>query len=495
MGSDPIVQGMRNHLKLKSHLRCVTDPNDVMKKDTPSSRRKFLREVAATSMATAAMPIASLAAREKAEDRILRYEKPISANDKIRIGVIGYGVQGHFDLETALKVPGVELAGICDLYTGRIENAKEKFGNDLYTTRNYQDLLARKDIDAVLICTMDVWHARITLDALAKGKHVYCEKPMVYKIAEGYPVMAAAKKSGKVLQVGSQRVSSIGYLKAKELLAAGEIGKLNMVNAVYDRQSSIGAWEYTIPKDADAATTNWEKFIEATEKMAFDAKKFFWWRAFREVGTGVAGDLFIHLLSGSHLITNSKGPESIYSTGQFSYWKDGRNMPDVMSGVLQYPDSKEHAAFQMTLQVNFISGTGGQEVIQLVGSEGIIVVKGNDITVKHSLMPEAPGFGGYDSLFTFSSKMQADLQKEYDAKWTMEQRTRKTKEDILFKAPAGYSDHLDHFTNFFDAIRTNKPVVEDAEFGFRAAAPALACNESYFKKKIIHWDPVQLKLK
>jgi predicted dehydrogenase len=466
-----------------------------MQKDNPSSRRRFLRKIAATSMATAVTPLASLAARGKAEERILHYEKPISANDKIRIGVIGYGVQGHFDLDTALKVPGVELAGICDLYTGRIENAKEKFGNDLYTTRNYKDLLDRKDLDAVLICTMDVWHARITLEALAKGKHVYCEKPMVYKIAEGYPVMAAAKKSGKVLQVGSQRVSSIGYLKAKELLAAGEIGKLNMVNAVYDRQSSIGAWEYTIPKDADAMTTNWDKFIEATEKMAFDAKKFFWWRAFKEVGTGVAGDLFIHLLSGSHLITNSKGPESIYSTGQFSYWKDGRNMPDVMSGVLQYPDSKEHAAFQMTLQVNFINGTGGQEIIQLVGSEGIIVVRGNNITVKHSLLPEAPGFGGYDSLFTFSKKMQEDLQKEYDAKWTVEQRNKKTKADITFRAPEGYSDHLDHFTNFFDSIRTGKPVVEDAEFGFRAAAPALACNESYFKKKIIHWDPVQLKLK
>ena len=466
-----------------------------MKKDDDASRREFLQKIAATSMATAATPFASLAASEKAEERILRYEQKISANDKIRIGVIGYGVQGHFDLDTALKVPGVELAGICDLYTGRLENAKERFGNDLYTTRNYKDLLDKKDIDAVLICTHDVWHARITLDALAKGKHVYCEKPMVYKIAEGYPVMAAAKKSGKVFQVGSQRVSSIGYLKAKELLAAGEIGKLNMVNAVYDRQSSIGAWEYTIPKDANAMTTNWDKFIEATEKMAFDAKKFFWWRAFKEVGTGVAGDLFIHLLSGSHLITNSKGPESIYSTGQFSYWKDGRNMPDVMSGVLQYPDSKEHAAFQMTLQVNFISGTGGQEIIQLVGSEGIIVVRGNSITVKHSLMPEAPGFGGYDSLFTFSKKMQEELQKEYDAKWTAEQKAKKTKADIIFRAPEGYSDHLDHFTNFFDAIRTGKPVVEDAEFGFRAAAPALACNESYFKKKIIHWDPVQLKLK
>ena len=466
-----------------------------MEKYNLSSRRRFLQKIAATSIATAASPFTSFAAQEKAEERILHYEKPISSNDKIRIGVIGYGVQGHFDLDTALKVPGVELGGICDLYTGRIENAKEKYGKDLFTTINYKELLDRPDIDTVLICTTDVWHARITLDALAKGKHVYCEKPMVYKIKEGYPVMEAAKKSGKVVQVGCQRVSSIGYAKAKELLAAGEIGKLNMVNAVYDRQSSIGSWEYTIPKDANAMTTNWDKFIEATGKMNFDAKKFFWWRAFKEVGTGVAGDLFIHLLSGAHFMTNSNGPESIYSTGQFSYWKDGRNLPDVMSGVMQYPDSPEHPAFQMTLQVNFISGTGGQEVIRLIGSEGVIDVKGNNLTIKHSLMPEAPGFGGYDSLFTFSKNMQDEMTKEYNAKWTAEQRKRKTKEDIVFKAPEGYSDHLDHFTNFFDAIRTGKKVVEDAEFGFRAAAPALACNESYFKKKIMKWDPVNMKLK
>ncbi len=466
-----------------------------MKNDKSNSRRRFLRQIGATTLASAAVPIATAAGRQKAEERTLRYEKAISANDTVRIGVIGYGVQGHFDLNTALQVPGVELAGICDLYTGRITNAKETHGKDLYTTRNYKELLDRDDIDAVLICTTDVWHSRIALDALAKGKHVYMEKPMIYQVSEGYPIIDAVKKSGKVFQVGSQRVSSIGLAKAKELLAAGEIGDLNMVNAVYDRQSSIGAWEYTIPKDANAQTTDWDRFIEVTEKMEFDAKKFFWWRAFDEVGTGVAGDLFIHLLSGTHFMTNSKGPETIYSTGQISYWNDGRNMPDVMSGVMQYPDCDDHPAFQLTLQVNFVSGTGGQEVIQMVGSEGVITVEGNDIIVKHSIMPEAPGFGGYDSLFTFSKAMQEEMEADYKKKWTEAQRRRPTKDDIVYRAPRGYSDHLDHFTNFFDAIRDGKPVVEDAEFGFRAAAPALSCNRSYFDKKIVQWDPVNMNLK
>ena len=90
--------------------------------------------------------------------------------------------------------------------------------------------------------------------------------------------------------------------------------------------------------------------------------------------------------------------------------------------------------------------------------------------------------------------MRDEMQKDYDAKWTAAQKAKPTKEDIVFKAPQGYSDHLDHFTHFFDAMRNGKPVVEDAVFGFRAAAPALSCNESYFQKKIMRWDPVNMKL-
>jgi predicted dehydrogenase len=465
-----------------------------MSNDSQASRRKFLQKLSGTGLFFAAGGPLALAAEQKAEERIIRYDRKFSANDKVRVGVIGFGIQGHFDLSTALKVPGVELAGICDLYTGRIENARETYGKDLFTTRNYQELLDRKDIDAVLICTSDNWHARITKDALKKGKHVYCEKPMVHKIGEGAAVVQAQKASNKVMMVGSQRVSSIVTLKAQELLKSGEIGKLNMVNAAYDRQSSIGAWEYTMPSDASPETTDWNRYIEGANKIPFDPKKFFWWRNYKDFGTGVAGDLFVHLISGTHVITGSNGPSRIFSSGQLSYWKDGRDIPDVMVGIMDYPDSAAHPAFQLTLQVNFISGTGGQEMIKLIGEEGVIEIRGGGLSVKHSIMPKAPGFGGYDALFTYPKAMQESLTAAYNAKYTAEEKKRPTKPDIEFKAPQGYSDHLDHFTNFFDAIRTAKPVVEDAAFGFRAAAPALACNDSYFSKKIVSWDPLNMKL-
>lgn len=464
-----------------------------MSKDSRSSRRRFLQQLGSTSIIMAAGPLAGLAAKEKAEERIIRYSKKISSGDKIRLAVIGFGIQGHMDLNTALKVPGVELAAVCDLYTGRLENAKELHGNDIFTTKNYQEILDRKDIDAVIISVADLWHARITKEALKKGKAVYCEKPMVHKISEGLGVIAAQKSTGKILQVGSQRVSSIVYAKAKELYQSGEIGKLNMVNAVYDRQSAIGAWEYTMPEDASPDTVDWNRYIEGINKIPYDPKKFFWWRNYREFGTGVAGDLFVHLLSGTHVITGSKGPNKIYAGGQLCYWKDGRDVPDVMTGILQYPETPEHAAFQLTLQVNFISGTGGQEIIKLVGEQGTIEVKGGGLTVHHSIMPKAPGIGGYDATLTYTKAMTDKLISSYNQKYTEDDKKRPVKADIDFKVPQGYSDHLDHLTNFFDSVRTGKPVVEDAVFGFRAAAPALACNASYFENRIINWDPENMK--
>ncbi len=467
----------------------------MQKKKQQSSRRNFLKQITGTTLALGAGSLASFAAEEKIEERIIQYQKKILANDSINVAVIGMGIMGNININTALKVPGVKMVAACDLYTGRLERAKEVFGKDLFVTNDYRKILDRKDIDAIIIGTGDHWHARITKEALQKGKHVYCEKPMVHLINEGLGVIEAQKASKKIMQVGSQRVSSVVYAKARELYKSGEIGKLNMVNAIYDRQSALGAWEYTMPADASPETVDWDRYIAGLPKMPYDPKKFFWWRNYRQFGTGVAGDLFVHLLSGTHVITGSKGPNAIFASGQLSYWKDGRDVPDVMTGIMQYAETPEHPAFQLTLQVNFVSGTGGSEVIRFIGDEGTIDIGGEGLTVHHSIMPKAPGIGGWDALTTYPKDMQETLVKQYNQKYSQEDQKRVIKPDIVYKRPKDYDEHLEHHTNFFDSVRTGKPVVEDAVFGFRAAAPCLACNESYFKKKIIYWDPEHMKVK
>jgi len=460
---------------------------------TKSSRRQFIRQLGGTSLLLAAGSIPILGS-DKSKKTYSRDKEAYSPNDNIRIATIGMGIMGNVDTDSALKIPGVELAAVCDLYDGRLTRAKEKYGNDIFTTRDYREILTRKDIDAIIIATADLWHSRIAIEAMNSGKAVYCEKPVVQKISEGLPVIAAQKKTGKPMQVGSQRVSSIVYQKAKELYKSGTIGKLNCVEANFDRQSALGAWQYTMPTDGSPDTVDWDRYIEGMKKIPWDPKKFFWWRNYKDFGTGVAGDLFVHLLSGIHLLTDSIGPKKIYATGQLCYWKDGRDVPDIMTGIMHYPETKEHPEFQVMLRVNFVSGQGEKGVTRFFGDEGVMEMLGNGFRVTHSIMPKAPGIGGWDAFDTYPKAMQEELLQEYNRKYSAEEQKSPVKPPVNYTAPEGFDEHLEHFRNFFDGVRDGKPLVEGPVFGFRAAAPTLACNDSYFQKKIINWDPVNMKV-
>ena len=127
----------------------------------------------------------------------------------------------------------------------------------------------------MIIATSDHWHDRISIDAMNKGKHVYCEKPMVHKLEEGAEVIATQKKTGKVMQIGSQRVSSIVTDKARQIFESGVIGDLVLVETYMDRQSPMGAWQYSIPTDANAGTVDWDKFIGDAPKVAYDPVALF----------------------------------------------------------------------------------------------------------------------------------------------------------------------------------------------------------------------------
>jgi predicted dehydrogenase len=458
------------------------------------SRRRFLQQLGGSSLLLAAGTLNTLAADEKTAEKVIPYLKKTGPNDKIRVATIGMGIMGNADSDSALKVPGVELAAACDLYTGRLERAKEKYGSQVYTTRDYRELLIRKDIDAVIIATSDNWHARIAIEAMNAGKAVYCEKPVVQRLADGLPVIAAQKKTKRPMQVGSQRVSSIVYRKAKELYKAGTIGQLNCVEASFDRQDALGAWEYTMPTDGSPTSVDWKRYTEGMKNMPWDPKKFFWWRNYRDFGTGVAGDLFVHLLSGIHLVTDSYGPVKIFASGQLCYWKDGRDVPDLMTGIMQYPETKEHPAFQVMLRVNFVSGLGDRGMTRFIGSEGAIDMQDNGFTVTHSIMSKAPGIDGWDGFGTYPTAMQQELLKQYNEKWSAEDQKRPLVEPVNYVAPPEYDEHVEHFINFFNGVRNNEPLVEGPEFAFRAAAPTLCCNESYFSGKIMNWDPINMKV-
>ena len=451
-----------------------------------NSRRSFIAHVTKGVIGAAMIPsVITAKDRQRHIEELIRSQQEFSANDQVQIALIGSGGMGVADAITCLTVPGVKLVAVCDLYDGRLAEAKKRWGNDIYTTRDYREILERKDVDAVIIATPDFWHKDISVAAMNKGKHVYCEKPMVHDISEAPAVIAAQNKNKVVFQVGSQGLSSLGNEKAKQLLKEGAIGTLNYAEAFYARMSPTGAWQYPIPDDASTSTVDWDTYLAITNKRPFDAKRFFRWRNYRDYGTGVSGDLFVHLFSSLHFVTGSLGPTKIMATGGLRYWKDGREVPDIMLGMFDYPDTKIHPPFNLSLRVNFVDGTGGTNYLRMVGSEGAMTVEWDKVTLyKNRAIEDAN-----DPLL--KTKNNTAAGKEY----VYERKTMVPPEMMVYTAEEGYKGaHFDHHYNWINAIRTNGQVVENALFGYRAAAPALLCNESYFRNKIIEWDPENLKV-
>ena len=418
--------------------------------------------------------------------------KAVSANDHIQLALIGAGIQGQGDTKTAIQVPGVKLVAVADCYQGRLDHAKELWSKqdgvsvDLFTTKDYKEILARKDVDAVLIATPDHWHKQAAVDAMNAGKDVYLEKPMIHLYSDGPEIIETAKSTKRIIQIGSQRVSSEVYAKAKELLAAGAIGQLNMVTARWDRNSAMGAWDYTVPLDASPQTCDWPQFLGTAPKIPWNPEHFFQWRKWKDYGSGVAGDLFVHLFSGTHFITGAHGPTRAVATGAIRFWKDGRDVPDVMLGIFDYPEG-----FNLSLRVNFVNGGEDNEGLLFTGSEGTMEIDGPSVIVNRVPREKGPGL----TVGTFTVAMQEELEAAYKKKYPREHPQGLPpigKE--TYTVAEGYSDSYDHFHNFFNSVRSRKPVVEDPTFGFRAAGAALLGNLSIEKDAVVHWDPEAMKV-
>ncbi len=237
-------------------------------------------------------------------------------NKTIRIALIGSGWHGQRRCpRRSAGTKAWNWVGAADIYDGRLTRIREVYGDRIFTTRDYKELLARPDVDAVIIATPDHLHASMSIDALNAGKDVYCEKPMVQKIEDGPRVIEAHRKSGRIFQVGSQYASALSFEKIRELLQQRAIGELNLVEAWLDRNTALGAWQYSIPTDATPVNVDWNRFLSHAPALPFEPVRLFRWRNYQDYGTAVAGDLFVHLLTGLHTATRSLGPRRIYSTG------------------------------------------------------------------------------------------------------------------------------------------------------------------------------------
>lgn len=421
----------------------------------PTSRRTFLYTL------SAAAPAAAQSA----------------AKNSVRLGFIGSGVRGSQLIDEFKAVPGATGVAVADVYDGCIQRAKEQLGEGIQATKEYRAVLDNKDVDAVVIATPDHWHERIVLDALSAGKHVYIEKPMTWSLQEGPRIMAAAKKSGKVLQVGSQAKTSALTAKAKEIVASGALGNITMIRMANHRNSAEGAWQYPVPPDASEQTIDWRTWLGRADKRPFDPKIVFQWRRFWDFSGGVAADLFVHQFTQMHEIMNVKAPVSAVSAGGTYKWKDGRSVPDVMNSLVEYPEG-----FIVDVYVNQANGMQPRG-IYIYGDKGTLLVEYTRLTLTPE--PKENEKQAYGSL-----NFPKQMREEYLAKFPIGPREARPEPQEM---PIERSQT--HNWYFIDSIVNNKPSRENAEEGHYAAAAAHLCNLAYRHKTRASWDLATGKVK
>ncbi len=441
-------------------------------KKTNWSRREFL----GTSAVAAG---ASLAAKTIVPLPYDRGTPPGAgpASDRVRFGMIGVGMQGSGLLSQSIRLPGIECAAACDLYDGRHTLAREIVRADLPVTRRYQALLDDKTIDCIVAAVPDHWHKQVVVDAVSAGKDIYCEKPMSHSPADGVAMVDAAKRTGRIVQIGSQRVSSQICAKAKELITQGTLGDLMLVEGWLGRNDPTGAWQYPPPPDLSPRTLDWDTWQGTVPKRAFDPNIFARWRCWKEYGTGVAGDLLVHLISGMMFMLGiNEPPKQAFAVGGIRRWKDGRNMPDVHAVVYYFGE------LPVYMRLNL--GTAMPETYRIQGSKGVLEVTGSSL----SLAPQS-GKDEYPSYYTGSYPRA--MRDAYLQKWHQENDPKLGQaampETIAFTGP-DFDDVRPHLWTFFEAVRTRKPVVEDVVFGHHAALACHMANESYFRKSPVSWD-------
>jgi predicted dehydrogenase len=411
--------------------------------------------------------------------------RPVAPSDTVRFASIGTGVRGCELLQASLRVAGVQCVAACDLYDSRHTAASEAVNNpSLPTTRNYKEILDRKDVDAVIIAVADHQHRRVFVDACAAGKDIYCEKPMSHTVEDGFAMIDAAQKANRIVQIGSQRVSSITYGQAKEIYDSGQLGEVYHVEAHWDRNSPSGAWVYPIPPDANEQTIDWNEFLVGAPKRPWSPERFFRWRCFTDYGEGLPGDLYVHAISGIHFITGTNTiAKRAYSTGGLYHFKDGRDYPDLIETLYDYPK------FRSYLRCNLNNDQG--DYIGLYGTKGTLTLQGQTLTyTPQDTRPEPEGY----SIFGWPAKLRDEYLAEFAAEHPL-YKVRTAEPSQVFSPPEGYSDLVDHQANFFNAVRTRKKVVENEEFGNNAALGCHLANYSYFKETQAVWDPAGKKIK
>ena len=407
------------------------------------SRRHFLK---ASGLATASLPFLSA----KSYGRIL------GANDRLRTAIIGCGGIAEAHLSALLGMTeedNVEIVGVCDVYERRAELFQDQIwrsGGRVRAMTHHEDVLGMQDLDYVTVATPEHWHADLTMEALEAGLHVYCEKPMTHTVDEAFAVVEKAQSTGKKVQVGVQGMSDDSYSSAYEAIKAGKLGPVigAQIEYVRNHPEDRGPWrigvEDNLPKPPDL---DWERWLGPAPEHAWSAPRYYEWRNYKDYSGGIASDLFIHRLTRILKACGLTFPEEVVGMGGIYLWDDGRELPDNLEMLAEYP-AQEGITPGMTVHV---LGTMGN-------NRGIDhLIRGQEATLQFTRQ-------GWDIVSQETGEVVASHQK------------------------TGGEDIRLHHRNLHAAIRDGAVLHCPPELGLYGVVAISGANASWFQQKMLAWD-------
>ncbi|RDV13515.1 gfo/Idh/MocA family oxidoreductase [Pontibacter diazotrophicus] len=339
------------------------------------------------------------------------YGKILGANDRVRVGIIGFSDRFKHSLYPAMmghaKELNFEFVGVSDIWNRRRDEAeayvKEKHGIKLKKYRNNDELYSKKDIDAVIISTADFQHALMGVEAVRNGKDVYLEKPMAETMEDARAILKAVEETGKIVQIGSQRRSAPNYIAANEYINSGKFGDIKMVEMTWN-VNQPGRWRRPdLVSQIRKEDTDWERYLMNRPKVDWDPRKYLEYRLFWPYSSGIPGQWMSHQIDTVHWFTGLDHPRSVAANGGIYMWNDGRENPDTLTAVFDYgPANDASKGFQVVYSSRFSNSAGGVKELYY-SNGGMLNLDTNKITSE----------GGLSKNQADDMNMQANLLTDY----------------------------------------------------------------------------------
>ena len=429
-----------------------------------TTRREFIQK---TALGTAGLTLGAKS-----------YSRILGANDRIRVGIVGYSDRFRGALSPAFlalaKEQNFEFVAVSDIWNMRRDAAvgfyKEK-GISIKAYRNNEELYEAKDTDAVMISTADFQHANHCKEAVEAGRDAYCEKPFAESMADARAAKQAVEKTEKIVQIGSQRRSTPNYIAANEYIKSGKFGKIVMVEMTWN-VNQPGRWRRPndVPKLREA-DTDWTRYQMNRPKAAFDPRKYLEFRLFWPYSSGIPGQWMAHQIDTVHWFTDIPHPRTVAANGGIYQWKDGRSNFDTMTAVMEYVNPTDNSAFQVVYSSRFTNSAGGVKELYY-SNGGMMNLDTNKIT------PE----GGLEEREAKVMGLKANLLAPFDLPGARVETSANT---------GGDPQTVAHVKNWMECVRSRNQPNANVVAGYNHSIACIMCTAALRTGEKASFDEVK----